>query len=509
VVTSDRHSGISLYAFNRDREYFDANDDGYSEIAELENTTFGTRVFHNFDHRDKLALDFFVINEKRRGGNKFDYVEHEADIAEAVEHRITTGALTYTRFFREQDLLSIYTSAQNVNRDSYYGAGQSLADYGRTEDLSFAGGVNYNADFDKLHIIGGAEITGENLEDKKLGYLDIKESLKLGKQVHTENKIVADQQSLTTGIFMQADYQLFDRLKLSAGARLDNYKITNDHENTENSGTVLSPRVNFLYDITDLFQLRGSYSAGYRAPQVFDEDLHIETSGARKIIHQNDPNLEQENSHSFMASLNCRKGFDSFSFEWLTEGFYTMIDNPFANDRSEPDADGVVTYTRGNDDAGAKVAGVNIEFRLNTKDFAINLGFTSQISEFEDDQEIVKDKIYEKKFLRTPNNYGFVAIDYDFLENWCLNVNGSYTGEMKVLHEVNEMMIDSDDFFDLGAKLSYSYKINGTTIELFGGMKNIFNSYQEDFDSGVNRDPGFIYGPMQPRTVYGGVNLKL
>ena len=131
IITSDRKSGLSIYALNRTRDNFDANNDDFSEIAELKNTTFGTRMFHNFDDRDKLAIDFFVINEERRGGNKFNYSNHEADISEYIKHRITTGALTYTRFFRDIDLLNIFASAQNVDRNTYYGANKSLSDYGK------------------------------------------------------------------------------------------------------------------------------------------------------------------------------------------------------------------------------------------------------------------------------------------------------------------------------------------------------------------------------------------
>ncbi|MGC9331264.1 MAG: hypothetical protein ACP5DZ_05220 [Bacteroidales bacterium] len=46
-----------------------------------------------------------------------------------------------------------------------------------------------------------------------------------------------------------------------------------------------------------------SYSEGYRTPKIYDADLHIETSGARQIIHPNDDNLKQEDSHSYIASF--------------------------------------------------------------------------------------------------------------------------------------------------------------------------------------------------------------
>lgn len=62
-------------------------------------------------------------------------------------------------------------------------------------------------------------------------------------------------------------------------------------------------------------------------------------------------------------------------------------------------------------------------------------------------------------------------------------------------------------FFDFGTKLSYKYKLNGASIEFSAGVKNLFNSYQDDFDHGVNRDPAYIYGPVNPRTIYFGVKF--
>ena len=53
-----------------------------------------------------------------------------------------------------------------------------------------------------------------------------------------------------------------------------------------------------MYNLNDMLQARVSYSQGYRAPQIFDEDLHIETSGSRQVINENDPNLKQESSQN-------------------------------------------------------------------------------------------------------------------------------------------------------------------------------------------------------------------
>ena len=40
-------------------------------------------------------------------------------------------------------------------------------------------------------------------------------------------------------------------------------------------------------------------------------------------------------------------------------------------------------------------------------------------------------------------------------------------------------------------------------------MTNIFNSYQRDFDKGHDRDSGYIYGPVMPRSLTTGVSVSI
>ena len=87
IVSSDNKSGLALFGFYRDREPFDADNDSFSEIASLKNTTIGTRLFHRLDSRSKITVDFFNIKEDRRGGDKHEYPVHEAGIAEAVKRQ--------------------------------------------------------------------------------------------------------------------------------------------------------------------------------------------------------------------------------------------------------------------------------------------------------------------------------------------------------------------------------------------------------------------------------------
>ena len=45
------------------------------------------------------------------------------------------------------------------------------------------------------------------------------------------------------------------------------------------------------------------------------------------------------------------------------------------------------------------------------------------------------------------------------------------------------------------------------SLQLNAGVQNILNSFQTDFDSGADRDSGYMYGPTLPRAFFIGVKL--
>jgi len=515
VVSKDNKTGMSLYGFHRKRNAFDANSDDFTELATINNTTIGSRIFHRFGAKSKMTVDFFNINEERRGGDKLDYPLHEAGIAEALTHNMTMVAVAYEQFFRKTDLLSVYASAQRINRDSYYGSHQSLSDYGNTKDLSYVAGIQYKANFKSSNLIIGMEDNGALLKDVKLGYLDLN-NININTNdttysiSHTENMIIADQKTNTIGAFTQYEFK-WRQFQFSLGARFDNYSIEdNENHSSKINKSVFSPRISFKYDILENLQFRLSYSQGYRAPQIFDEDLHIETSGSRKVIHKNDANLTQETASSYMSSMEYSKIFKKISFSVLLEAFYTHLNNPFSNQYGELDSSGTIIYTRINAENGATVKGINTEVTITTgANFRVQGGFTVQTSAYDEEQEFS-----EKSFFRTPKDYGYLSLSWKLNKSFEFSTTANYTGQMllpyfgeQISNPEEGVLRKSENFFDLGMKIRYNVKINGATLQVYTGVKNILNSYQNDFDYGINRDPGYIYGPAMPRTIYFGLKI--
>jgi outer membrane receptor for ferrienterochelin and colicins len=514
LISADSRTGLAIYGFSRNRDFYDANGDGFSEITQLRNTTIGSRLFHRPNNLSKITLDYFNINEDRRGGNNFDKLFHQSDITEALTHNVNTAALSFDRYIRGTDMLSVFVSGQHLNRNSYYGAEQSLKDYGKTTDLSYNIGTHYSWFGNNKNLIAGIETSGNLLEDIKLGYPDFENAVITDNEIVniplTENTVVADQRLSIYGAFAQYEHS-FNKLKISVGSRLDQYNVLEKkNQTTKKSGTVFVPRANILYNFSDNFLSRISYGKAYRAPQIFDEDLHMEISGSRRVIFQNDPNLIQETSHSFTASFDYNNKLGKTYINLVGEAFYTILQDAFANEFGNPNENGTVIYTRVNTDQGAAVRGVNLELNIIPHDnLNISTGFTLQQSFYEEQQEF-----NETKFFRTPSDYGFFTIDWLASRKLSISSTGTYIGKMLVpyfgMHtpdpEEGELRI-SERFFDLGIRVNYTFKINSASLRLFGGVKNIFDSYQKDFDTGINRDSGYIYGPGQPRTINIGLSF--
>ena len=114
--------------------------------------------------------------------------------------------------------------------------------------------------------------------------------------------------------------------------------------------------------------------------------------------------------------------------------------------------------------------------------------------------------------FRTPDHYGYInAIGY-ITKQLKASIFGTYTGSMLVQH--NAGWIDHNrtehtpSFWDFGARLAYRFQLTqAIALEVNGGVKNIFDSFQKDLDKGEFRDSGYFYGPTQPRTFFVGVNI--
>ena len=494
LVAKDNSYGIALYETYRNRNPYDADGDGFSELGKLNMNTFGMRAYYRPNYFSRINVEYHTTNEFRRGGNKFNLQPHEADITEQTKHIINSGGVSYDRYWGEKHKMSVYGSVQHTDRNSYYGAQKDMNAYGKTNDLTWVVGGMYVGNMDRClfapaTFTGGVEYQSNSLHDVMTGYhRDMQQDVRIA------------------GGFVQNEWRL-NRWTMLVGARLDKHNLI-DHP-------IFSPRVNFLYKPNDNLQARLTYSTGFRAPQAYDEDLHVTAVGGEGVQIRLADGLREERSNSFSGSVDWSFPMGHWQSNILLEGFYTDLHHVFVLEDIGEDQNGDKIKERRNG-SGAKVYGVNLDAKVaHGREAQLQLGFTVQRSRYNRAEVWTSEGEEEqttKRMPRTPDYYGYFTFTSAPLKNFDFSLSGTYTGKMIVPHMAGYIeksrMEHTPQFMDLNLKLNYTFVLKDhIKMQVNGGVQNIFNSFQKDLDKGEFRDAGYFYGPTQPRTYFVGIKI--
>ena len=506
-VNPERNMGISLFVNNRNRGLYDANGDHYSELPELKDNTFGANFFFKPVKNQKLELSLSSINEYRYGGEMVDKPAYLANQSEERTHNILMGSADYTIGFNDnKNSVSFFYGGQKTDRKHYTGINPDDTDelaaffanppYGTSDVITHQGGIQFNHHFEKF--LGGSSVLTAGTEYVYDKVFD---------EIPTYRYEI-DQTTKNFGAYVQNDWDITPTINFLTGFRLDKHNLLDK--------TIFSPRLSLLYKGLENTQFRFGWGTGFRAPQAFDTDLHIAFAGGGVSRISLSPDLKEERSNSFTGSVNYDKATEHFIAGFTVEGFYTRLKDAFFQSPIGSDEFGDIFEKRNGDEAVVK--GITVETRANF-DYVVQLeaGFTFQKSQFKTPVETIEGLAPKREFLRTPNNYGYATITYNPNKNWNISLNGVFTGNMILAHVAGvgtgqniDEYFQTKSFTDVGLRAGHTFnfpKIR-SGIEIFGGMKNIFDAYQKNFDIGKNRDSNFIYGPNMPRTLFVGLRIK-
>lgn len=488
TLLEEYDASLSLNAFIRNRDPWDANGDGFSELGLLQSNAFQAKSNIHLTEFSKITLTSFSIYEHRRGGNRFDLPYHFTDITEATSHFILNGGASGEITNEEKSYkLSSYLNYQYLDRSSYYGAQKNPDAYGTSVDLNFVGGVQYAGDLEGLlgennRLVAGLEYNNQALLDKAPSY----------------NRVI-DQKIKILGLYFQDTWKVANTLSVLVGGRLDKHSLVDD--------AIFSPRANILYKVTKDLQWRVGYAVGYLAPQAFDEDFHISIVQGEGVLIVNSPDLKPEYSHSYSTALDYTTYFDWVGVGLSVDAFYTSLVNSFALENIG-EKEGNMQLQRRNT-GFAFVKGVTINPKFMYKNiFTLQAGLTIQQNQY--DRPVQWSEQIEnndKNFFRSPNLYGYYTTSYIFESGIGLYLSGVYTGPMLLQHFEGYIEKDeqsySTSFFEHNLKMDYTINLkNRSKITLSAGVKNALNSYQKDFDKGEFRDSAYIYGPSRPRSYF-------
>lgn len=499
-VSDDYKIGTYIFAQVKNRGGYDRNDDGFTDITKMRSETAGFRAYYKTSAHSRLSAEYHHIHEFRRGGDKLDEAPHMAMICEQLDHNIDGGGLRFDYFPNHFHRASVYASAQGINRTSYFGTDMNPNAYGTTSDLTFVGGAQYTLNYIMVipsELTVGAEYNFNHLND-----------------IYHATERILNQETTTYGIFAQNEWKS-EKLNFLIGFRLDKHNMIEK--------PIFAPRANIRYSPIENLGLRLSYSSGYRAPQAYNEDLHIDALNHSVSIIEIDKNLRPERSHSLSASADFYHNFGRLQTNILVEGFYTRLNDVFTlvNNREETDDEGnnYIYKTRRNG-SGAEVGGITTEIKLGIPDiFDVQLGYTFQKSQYVEPEQWSDDVEAQRRMFRSPDHYGHLNSNFYITKKLQASLFGTFTGPMLVQHaayttingiEMPDSEVVTPSFWDFGLKVGYTFNLSQLIkLEINAGIKNIFDSYQRDLDIGAGRDSAYIYGPSLPRTYFFGVKLHL
>ncbi|WP_435624238.1 TonB-dependent receptor [Flagellimonas sp.] len=521
IVADDLNSGVTLFGTYRNRQAYDANDDGFTELVELRNTTVGAKAFVRPTDRSRISVNLNAIREYRRGGDRLELAPQFTDITEELDHDTFIGGADYEISSKDgTQQTQVYTSASYTNRDSFYGGlggGRTRQDsllannaFGTTKDLAWVNGLQITKTFKNNDVLtAGAEFNYSTTEDQIPGY----------------NRLV-DQNVNTLGGYAQYEWKPTDAFSALLGARLDNVNVVGDYSvggierGLDLNQTALSPRITLSYKLTEELRLRGGYARGFRAPQTFNEDLHISSVGGEPQFVILSEDLDTEFSNAFTGSLNYSKTKNLLQLDFLLEGFYTVLEDPFTLVSTGAVLENGSILEEVRNGEGASVFGTNFELGLSPNPkWRFQLGGTLQQTEWDEPQLLFESDgtpgetdIAVDEFVRVPNFYGYLNTTWIPSEKFNVDVTGTYTGNMTVPRVISDNgfleLNDSGSFFDMNIKLETHFDFSDSfMVTVSGGVTNIFNSYQDDFDIGPGRDSDYIYGPDAPRAFFFGLKF--
>ena len=496
VVSENQKAGLFLFGVQRNRQQYDRDNDGYSDIPHLNSTTVGFRSYFKTSDYSKITAEYHHTTEFRRGGYGIDSLQpHESPLTEQLKHHIDAATAKWDMYTADnKHFVSVYTSFQHIARDSYFGTNYNPNAYGKSTDIVSVTGAQYRFSYPcgimNADLSAGAEYSYNQLRDQILGY-----DRNTLQRVHIG------------GGYVQNEWKN-KQWSILVGGRLEQHSLLDK--------PVFSPRANIRYTPIEPIILRLSYASGYRAPQIYEEDLHVGAVGGEVSLISLDENLKPEYSHSISGSIDMYKRFGKWDLNLTLEGFFTQLNDVFTLVENGHDAQGNLLLTRTNA-SGARVAGMNIEAKVGFGHLlTFQAGYTYNHSRYikplqwSDNPNIAP----QRRMFRTPDHYGYFLCNIEPVKHFHIVTNGKVTGNMLVQHFAGYVPEDEEvttpTFFEWDIKLCYDIPLyKHYTLEINAGVKNILDQFQSDLDKGMDRDAGFIYGPATPRTFFAGINLKI
>lgn len=475
AFTSARNNkvGFTLLAQRNAHRYFDADNDGFSDMPELTKYNLNPKLFFYFTEKTKMYIGATLTNEERQGGDTklidrgFSDSLHFYNEKNNV-NRITTQ-VKFDHKWNDKSSVSIRNSFNIFQRQLQITPSYDLQPY------SFSG--RQVSSFSEIaytwRTIQKQFITGFNFYSDEF------------KEDVLETPVLRNELLQTIGYFANYTFDIGKMVSIENGLRID-YTI-----NTEKLH--LLPRLSVLFKWTPKLTTRIGGGMGYRNATVFNPEAEL--LGYRNVLPIDRGTTVAEKSYGANADIGFKTPVGKNCFLNINQMFFfTLLDQPLVLPVRTP-FPGPYEFVNAN--GYTQSYGAETFFKFGFYDFVFFMGYTythvtNHFSDTTSFMTLTPKHSIKGDLLYALTGKWRIGADYEFKSSQKLN-NGT----------------SSPAYWTFGLVIEYTWK----HLTLFGNVENYTNVRQTNYGSlvsGPYTTPQFtdVWAPLDGIVFNAGLKIR-
>lgn len=469
--------GFTLLGQRNTHRWFDADNDGYSDMPQLTKYNLNPKLFFFFNPKTTLSIGATFTDEIRQGGDvqlmnhePVDSIHFYKEINDIS--RITTQ-LKFAHKFGENSSFTLRNSFNLFHRRLEINPSLSLqTNLFSGQQFSSFSEVAWSVQRNRNVLIAGINFYTDKFTE------DLMEGI-------TPNTNPRDESYQTIGAFANFVFDVGKKITMETGLRSD-YVFGEDF--------FLLPRVSVLFKWTEKLTTRIGGGMGYRNPTIFNQEAEL--FGYLNVAPIDKNRVSAEESFGGNADVGYKTNIGENYFIIINQMFFfTRLNNPLVL------ADiGSFTpvYEFVNADGYTESYGGETFFKLGFYDFVFFAGYTytHATNHFSDTVSVLTltpmHSLKGDLLYALPGKWR-IGLDYEFKSSQTLS-DGRKTRE----------------YWTYGAVVEYTW----TNFTFFGNVENYTNVRQTRYESllsGPYNTPQFteVWAPLDGIVFNGGIKIRL
>ena len=407
---------------------YDADKDGFSDIAQVSKFNFNPKLFYNPNKKMELYFGAGITKENRKGGTMDKINNYDAwpyYYLDAQESSRTTTQFSADYKLNKNNSITLRNSLSFFKR--YIKIDENILgtsiEFQGLQSNAFSE-LNYNFSKNNQNINLGINSLYDDFIETGSIYFGFRE-----------------QRFNTLGLYVNHLWDVTDKFALESGLRTDKVKGSRQYSTPLEQSFVL-PKISALYKMTPELSIRLGGGMGYRMPSLFSEEA--EPYGYRSVQAVNFENLVAEESYGTNIDFKYISTFgtDNVLLSLNQMFFFNVIDNPITLNETNSSN---MFYEQTNDSLLSK--GYESQIKLTVDKFTWFLGYTYTDAYLENGENkngltLTPKHSIKGDLLFVVDNKWRIGWDYDYKSGQFLS-NGHITQSLFTTGVIVERTIDN------------------------------------------------------------------